>query len=185
MSNYGISLQRLITGKANLIKTGAGTLCLQASNNTFTGNTIIKGGIISCGTLIVKNTTGSATGTYNVTLANTGVLGGTGLISGSFTMNSGSNLSPGNGSAGTLTISSNLVLQTGSKTTFKISVSAGNKLKVGATLILKGMLEMVNQGVAYQSGSSFILFTAAIASGIFDALLPLFRLLDLKGIHHV
>ncbi len=44
-----IDIQGVVAGTANLIKTGAGTLNFQKSVNTFTGNAVVKGGILSLG----------------------------------------------------------------------------------------------------------------------------------------
>lgn len=44
-----LTIQGLITGKAGLVKTGAGTLNLQKNSNTFSGNTVIKAGKLSLG----------------------------------------------------------------------------------------------------------------------------------------
>jgi len=151
---------------ASVTKLGTGTW-------TLTGGSVTNSPFsIAAGRVIVTNTTGSATGTGNVTVGNKAVLAGTGIISGSVIMANGSNLTPGNLTMGTLTVGANLTLQSGSKTTFKVSGSASDKLKVGATLTLKGTLEMVNLGTTYQSGNSFTLFTATTAIGMFDAILP-------------
>ncbi len=56
-----MTLQGLIRGTANLVKTGAGTLNLQKTSNTFTGNTIVKGGVLSLGDE-TANTNGLNTG---------------------------------------------------------------------------------------------------------------------------
>ena len=156
----------VINAGATITKTGTGSWTLTGANTTTSPFTI------SGGKVIVSNASGSATGTGNVTVGNSAVLTGTGIITGSVTMGNGSNLTIGNGSMGTLTLSSNLILQTGSKTTFKVSGSTNDKLNVGATMVLKGTLEMINQGVAYQSGNSYTIFTAATSTGMFDAVSP-------------
>jgi len=56
----------------SLTKIGNGTLTLTAAN-TYTGNTVI-----SNGTLNVSNISGSGTGSGNVTVSGTGILGGSG-----------------------------------------------------------------------------------------------------------
>lgn len=107
-----------IAGNLALIKTGAGTLTLSASNATiaptYTGGTSVLGG-----TLLVSNTVGSGTGTGLVSVTGTGALGsggtvgGTGSISGGVAVgsttaaNQGGTLSPGAaaGSVGKLTVS--------------------------------------------------------------------------------
>lgn len=78
-------------------KVGEGTVNLtRAAGNTYDGGTMI-----SEGTLLVNNSTGSGTGTGTVTVADGAVLGGSGVISGA-TVVSGS-LRPGN-SIGTLEV---------------------------------------------------------------------------------
>ena len=92
----------------SLTKVGKGKLNL-TNANTYTGGTTIKVG----GSLLVKNKTGSATGTGAVQV-NAGTLGGTGKIAGTVTVGTGSDtgafLSPGNSatSPGTLTINNTL-----------------------------------------------------------------------------
>jgi autotransporter-associated beta strand protein len=88
-----------------LSKTGKGTFTLSGAN-TYTGGTAVSGG-----TLLVKNQTGSATGTGAVQV-NSGTLCGIGSISGAVTIGNGSSkgtLSPGTAAApGNLTINSML-----------------------------------------------------------------------------
>jgi len=89
--NYAISGSGSIAGATSLTKSGGGTLTLSTAN-TYDGGTTLN-----AGTLVVNNTTGSATGTANVTL-NGGVLasGITGLISGDVLAGTGSNtIAPG------------------------------------------------------------------------------------------
>ena len=89
----------------SLTKTGTGAFTLTGAN-TYTGGTTVNDGH-----LFINNTTGSGTGTGNVTVNNSGtvtggtLLGGNGTISGAVTVNSGANLAPGatgNGSTGIL-----------------------------------------------------------------------------------
>ncbi|MEN3939914.1 autotransporter-associated beta strand repeat-containing protein [Prosthecobacter sp. SYSU 5D2] len=61
----------------SLVKDGTGTWALSNANNYYGGTTI------SAGTLLVLNTTGSATGTGDVILSGTGALGGTGIVTAS------------------------------------------------------------------------------------------------------
>jgi autotransporter-associated beta strand protein len=78
----------VISGAGKLVKGAERTLEL-SNANTYTGGTIIKDG-----TLLVSNTTGSATGPGPV-LVKSGALGGTGSIAGDVTL--GASI-PGNGS---------------------------------------------------------------------------------------
>ena len=90
-------------GGGSLTKTGSGTFSLSRPN-TYTGNTTV-----SQGTLLVTNSTGSATGSGRVTV-NGGVLGGTGAISGVVTVGSATRFG---------TISPGLAAQTGRVTIFR------------------------------------------------------------------
>ncbi len=94
-----------ISGKTGgaLIKIGNNTLTL-SNGSTYTGGTTV-----SAGTLVVSNKGGSATGTGAVQV-NGGTLGGSGIISGALTVNSGAFLAPAHGTKTqtTLTIQSAL-----------------------------------------------------------------------------
>jgi autotransporter-associated beta strand protein len=91
----------------SLIKVGSGTLTLSGAN-TYTGGTIVSNGTLSVN--------GSVTGV--VTVASGGTLGGTGTVYGVVTNDGGSLaatiLDPA-GNASRLTVSGNLVLQSGAK----------------------------------------------------------------------
>jgi autotransporter-associated beta strand protein len=65
-----------VFGSGQLVKSGTGTMVLNAAS-TYTGTTAVN-----AGTLIVRNTTGSATGTGSVTVAVGAKLAGTGRIAG-------------------------------------------------------------------------------------------------------
>ena len=151
---------------ATITKLGTGNWTISGANlcsSVFT---------VSAGKLIVSNTAGSATGTGTVIINNSATLAGTGIISGGAVINSGAILSPGNAAIGTLSFGSNLVLQTGSKTVIKVSGTSTDKLAITGTIALKGTLEMQNSGAAYQVGNSYAIFTAASATGMFDAISP-------------
>jgi len=97
---------------SGFIKMGAGTMTLTAPNiYTF-------GTVISNGTLVVNNTSGSATGTGSVT-NNGGRLGGTGTISGNVVVNSTGHTLPGGGM--TTTIGGNLTYNTGGEADFTLA----------------------------------------------------------------
>src|SRR6185369_10310815 len=88
-----------MSGSQRLTKTGAGSLTLaRAAGNTYSGGTIVSGG-----TLVVNNTSGSGTGSGSVLVNSGATLGGTGSITGIVT-NSG-NVAPGVG-VGSLNLSS-------------------------------------------------------------------------------
>jgi autotransporter-associated beta strand protein len=101
---------------------GSGTLTLTNGNSTYSNGTTINGG-----TLIVANTSGSATGSGNVTLE-AGAVRGTGIIGGSLTAATATakSIIPGTASApyGTLTVNGDLVPD--EHTTFEFHFNAGS-----------------------------------------------------------
>jgi len=128
----------------SLTKIGRGNLSLTKAN-TYTGGTTLK-----AGTVLVKNTTGSATGSGAVHV-NAGTLGGTGKIAGAVTVGTGSGLgaflSPGNSATkpGTLTINNN-TLTFNSDSTYKCAV---DRTTVTAT-------QVAAKGVTIKSGARFV-----------------------------
>jgi autotransporter-associated beta strand protein len=76
VSGQTVTLAGSITGSAGFAKIGAGELVLSAANS-YSGMTSVQQG-----TLAIRNSSGSATGTSTVTVASGATLSGTGLISG-------------------------------------------------------------------------------------------------------
>jgi fibronectin-binding autotransporter adhesin len=82
----GQTLSGIISGGGTIIVSGSSSNLTLVGANTYSGSTIITNG-----TLLVSNPTGSATGTGNVSVNNAGKLGGHGgSISGNVTFNPGS-----------------------------------------------------------------------------------------------
>jgi autotransporter-associated beta strand protein len=101
---------------------GSGGSISKTGNSAFTltaANLYAGGTTVSAGTLIVSNTTGSATGTGTVQV-NAGTLGGSGIISGAVTVNGGAFLAPAYGTKtqAALTIQSALTFNAGSTYTY-------------------------------------------------------------------
>lgn len=164
-----ITLDGALSGAGALVKTGAGTLILNA-NSSYSGTTSVNGG-----TLLVNNTSGSGTGSgaVDVTL---GTLGGNGAIGGSVTVAADGNLEPGAG-LGTLDINGNLDLAAmaagAGKLKFELDALAGTNdlVAVTGTLTLGNLalddLEITNLG-GLQAGT-YTLITSSALGGSVDA----------------
>ena len=98
------------TGVVSLTKSGAGTWQL-SSGATFTGPVAVM-----AGTLILSNTSGSATGVGAVSV--TGTLAGNGIAGGSVSVGNGGIISPGVNGIGNLTVGS-------------LGLAAGSELSLG------------------------------------------------------
>ncbi len=107
----------ILQGAVELSKVGTGTLILSNGSNSYTGGTSVTGG-----TLLVTNTTGSATssGPVNVDLA--GVLGGSGHISGLVTAGGGTVYPSGGGANAILNLTG---LTMDNTATFEIKIASG------------------------------------------------------------
>jgi autotransporter-associated beta strand protein len=156
--------------KASIIKTGSGVWTL-TNANTFTGSTLVEGGM-----LLLNNTTGSGTGTGPVTVKNSSTLSGNGRIGGQVTVTEGAALSIAASEIGTFTITNNVTLLPGSY--FCIDVNnadkISDKLVVTGKLRLGGILYMINSAVVpYSAGDSFNIFEASACSGSFEIIAPL------------
>ncbi len=137
----------MISGSGAVTQIGGGTTILTAANS-YAGTTTV-----SNGTLRINGDQSAATGLTRV--LNGGTLGGAGTIGGSVTVADGGTLAPGN-SPGTLTISGNLALSSGSRLAFEFGQAnlAGGALNdlinVGGGLTLDGTID-----VTESAGGSF------------------------------
>ena len=152
-------------GTTALIKEGAG-------NWTLTGASTQGGATtVNAGTLTLN---GSFSG--SPITVNGGKLSGTGVVSGAaVTVNSAGTLAPGN-PFGTLTVSNNLTLGSGSTTLMQVQHSplASDTLKVTGTFAANGTLNIVDTGAgALTNGDTFVLFNTPTVSGNFtNVILP-------------
>jgi autotransporter-associated beta strand protein len=120
---------------------GGGSLVVQSTvpggvlnlttNNTYTGNTTV-----SSGALRANNTTGSATGSGNVTVNSGGTLGGGGIISGAVEIASGGTNAPGN-SVGNLTVGS-LQLDAGANCNYEFNLTTNDLVVSTGGLTVNG-----------------------------------------------
>ena len=150
-------------GTTALIKEGTGTWTLTGTN-THTGSTTVNNGIL----VVNGGFNGSA-----VTVAG-GALSGIGLVANPVNINNGGGFAPGN-PFGTLTVSNNVTLASGSTTFIQVQDSppANGAAKISGTLFANGTLNVTNVGGDLTNGDSFKIFTTGTFSGGFtNIILP-------------
>lgn len=96
---------------------GTGGKTILTAANTYSGGTLV-----SDGTLLVNNTTGSGTGSGTVSVYTNGVLGGTGTIGGTVVVTNGGSINAG-ASAGTLTLTNGLNLSANGTNIFELAAN--------------------------------------------------------------
>ena len=133
-----------------LVFNGPGSLTLTGTNNNYSANTLVNGGV-----LYVNNLTGNGTGPGDVQVGSGATLAGNGSISGLVSIADGATLAPGN-STGILTIGDGLVLGDGSILNFELgTVSDG--VNITGDLTFGGTLNVTNMS-GYGVGA-YTLFT--------------------------
>jgi autotransporter-associated beta strand protein len=158
----------IVSGTGRLRKVGAGTSLTLTRSNNFTGGTVIDGG-----RLLVNNTNGSATGTGNVWVNNSGFLSGTGRIvpagGNSVVVTNGGTLGPGT-NAGTLSLifsgGGKLQLLAGSR----LDVSVGSSAQIGVAvnnLEVSGALKLTAKG-SVNNGLQLVLTNVPSHTGTFS-----------------
>jgi autotransporter-associated beta strand protein len=164
LASQRVAINAVLAGDAGLEKLGAGLLLLNATN-TYTGGTSVSAGLLYINGQI---------GTDVVMVASGALLGGTGIISGPVTVQSGGTLAPGNSAPGTLTISNSLTLQTSGNTLMEVNAATSGHAAVQglASVSYGGTLTVSNLAGAPALNQSFPLFSAASASGNFSSLTP-------------
>jgi autotransporter-associated beta strand protein len=144
-----------------LIKLGAGTVTLTASN-IFTGPTVV-----SNGTLTVNGSLGRSA----VTVQSGGTLAGTGAVTNAI-VNVGGAISPGvAGATGTLTVSNNATLLGNANMDISKATATNDVLKA-STISLGGTLNVTNLAGTLTSGDSFKLFNGTLSGSITVGTMP-------------
>lgn len=148
------------TGSGQYVIQGAGVVALTRA----TGNTYSRGTSVSSGTLLLMNTSNSATGTSLISVANGAALGGTGTATGAVTSAAaGSIFTPGDRTAtgissiGTLNLTGGLTASSGATFQFDLNGASIDGIHFGAGALSLGgavtfnftSLGPVNTGVAY------------------------------------
>lgn len=163
-STFNNLIEDNLGGPGSIDKEGNGTLTLGGAN-TFSG-----GVTVSDGTLLATNTSGSATGTGDVSVMNPATLGGTGSCAGAVTVQSGGTVAPG-ASIGTLTVG-NVTFSSGSNLDIEFMLNLlaieSDVLAVNNTATLGGTLDLTSLGGAPLPGNTFVILTANNLVGTFD-----------------
>lgn len=139
----------VITGNGSLIQSGNSVLTLLGTSGEFTGTTTVQNGTLLIGNTVDTATTamlgGDVTVKTGATLGGFGTIGNgvTGSASGSVTIESGGNMSPG-ASIGTVTINGDYTQQTGSTYTVETNYAgASDSLVVDGTATIENGSELV------------------------------------------
>lgn len=139
-----------------------------ASSTSITLSSYITGGNTNAQSEVFAAYTGSGLGTGSVTVSG-GTLGGTGVIAGATTIQSGGTLAAGDGGVGTLTFGGSLtlagttLLEIAGASSFDV-VAAGGALNYGGTLTVS----LIN-GFSFGDGQTYNLLTSASHSGNFTS----------------
>jgi autotransporter-associated beta strand protein len=179
-------LSGALNGPGGLLKLGASNLTLTASSG-YTGNTTISNGVLALtGTAAITASSNidlavagaqldpSALAGGTFALSNGQTLKGIGSVKSNLVAGAGSTVAPGESAIGTLTVSNNLALQSGSINLMFVNTNAtpnASKLVAGGTLAFGGTLVISNVGPALAAGNQFTLFSAG-GTGSFTSISP-------------
>lgn len=152
-----VTVANAITGSGTIEQKGTGTLEITGISNNYAGGTIV-----SSGTLLVNNASGSGLGSGDL-VANGGVVGGNGGFTGAATINTTGVLSPG-ASVGTLGTGA-LTLNTGSTYSYELNTTAtiGDLLNANGDLDLNGNVTLsltdLGSSAVLPNGTKFTLIS--------------------------
>ncbi len=180
-TNSLFMLENVIGGSASLTKSGSGTAFL-ANANTYSGNTIVSGGILSLTNYNSINGSINSSTNINITSgAKLDVTGrsdqmltltsgqtleggsgtnGPGILTGSLVANAGSYVSPGTGSTNIGTLSVNASVTLNGTTVMKISAAGGNDLLEANGITYGGSLMVTNFSGTITNTETFKIFIA-------------------------
>lgn len=164
-----------VIASGSISKVGTGTLIL-TNVNTYTGGTNINSGRI-----LAQNTTGNPLGTGVNYVNNSGILGGTAIVSGMTYVKSGGTLEPGNHTVttwsqkiGSLTFNKGLSLAAGSNVNISVrnlGTNPSDLITVNGSFQVSGVLtvEIVSGDSAFPLGAKLKIFelSGATVSGAF------------------
>ena len=140
-----ITLSGYLAGSGGLTKTGAGTLTLNGTTNSYSGDTIVSGGTLKLGAAgavsnspLIAVASGATCDVSSVTGFTVGAaqsLAGKGTVAGNVIVQG--RLAPGGtNSVGELQISGNLTLQTGAVLDWDYTLATADVVTIGGTLTL-------------------------------------------------
>jgi autotransporter-associated beta strand protein len=149
----GVDFATNITGSGGVVQSGAGTVILSGTN-TYTGPTDITSGTLSLR---------GALGTNSVTVYSGGTLGGTGVISGPVTIQTGGAITPGVSTVVNESLALGSSLSLSGTTTIEIGqlglILASDYITVAGDITYGGTLVVTNaNGAALTNGNVFALF---------------------------
>ena len=164
-----VNLLNAVGTHASLTLTGGGYMTITAGGNYDGGTTITDA------SLIVTNTTGSATGTGAVVVNGGGTLSGTGIVSGSVTVNGTDGMSDvgriigGINGVGTLTLQSNLTFSgTLPGLLVQINGSTSGQLAIGGILDLSDPMDQITFTGTPNGTTTYVLATYGSRVGTFN-----------------
>jgi outer membrane autotransporter protein len=162
----------VLSGTGAFAKTGAGMLAFTGDSSAFAGSTRVEQGVLSVGV----NGQGKLGG--QVTVAQNGVLQGTGSVGGA-TVQAGGIIAPGN-SIGTLHVAGDLTLEAGS--VYRVEADPlsndSDRIAVGGTANLGGSVLHVGPDGNLAGERSYTILTANRINGAFSSASSTFAYLD-------
>ena len=157
----GISLEGTLSGAGDIAVEGPGTVTV-SSANSYTGNTSVV-----LGELQVDNSTGSATGSGNLTIQSGGVLSGRGRIDGAVDVRPGGTVAPAPFDDGGLRVGS-IDFASGAKLEIDFAQNASHDLvRVTGSAALGGQLLVELNDDDPPPSALFTVLTSSSLSGVF------------------